>query len=232
MEFHVEHVGKVASTMDTAKARAREGAPDGTTLVATEMTAGRGQHDHTWFAPEGGWYASIIVRDVQDPRLLTLALGNAVADILEIAGAEPRLKWVNDVFADGKKLAGVLCEAESKGSDVDFIVAGIGINLNGTTNDWPDGLDQTATTLETILGVDTCIEDTEETILATIGAWIDKVRDGRDDEVLARFRDRDLLLGRKVRIDDVKGTAEGIDDDGHLILDGQAVTGGEVKLLD
>lgn len=232
MDFHVEHLGKVASTMDTAKARAREGAPDGTVLGAEEMTAGRGQHSHTWFAPEGGWYASIIVRDVQDPRLLTLAIGNAVADVLEVAGADPRVKWVNDVYVEDKKVAGVLCEAESKGSDVDFIVAGIGINLNGSTADWPDGLDSTATTLEAVLGADTCIEDTEPFILDSIGAWIDKVRDGRDDEVLARFRDRDLLRGRKVQAGDVTGTAEGIDDDGHLIVDGQAVTGGPVELLE
>lgn len=232
MDFHVDHVGAVASTMDDAKARARDGAPDGTTLVAESMNAGRGQHDRTWHAPEGGWYASIVIRDVDDPRLLTLALGNAVADVLEIAGADPQIKWVNDVFVDGKKIAGILCEAESSGDAVDFIVAGIGINLNGSTDDWPDGLDASAATLEQILGVDTCIEDTEPFILEAIGKWVEKVRTGKHDDIIARTRQRDFLQGRQVRVDDVEGTAEGIDDSGHLLVDGEAVSTGTVELVD
>ncbi len=229
MDFHVEHVGAVASTMDDAKAKAREGAPDGTTLIASSMTAGRGQHGHSWHAPEGGWYASIVVRDVDDPRLLTLALGNAVADIFEISGADPEIKWVNDVMLEGKKAAGILCEAESTGDHVDFIVAGIGINLNGNTDDWPDDLAKTATTLETVLGVDTCIEDTEAYILESIGDWIEKVRAGKFDDVIARTRDRDFLRGKAVEVDGQSGTADGINDDGHLMLDGQPVVSGSVS---
>lgn len=233
MDFHVEHVGAVASTMDEAKARARDGAPDGTVLVAEQMSAGRGQHGHIWHAPEGGWYASIIVRDVADPRLLTLALGNAMADVLEIAGADPQLKWVNDVLVDGKKVAGILCEAESTGDSVDFIVAGIGINLNGSTQDWPDGLADTATTLEQVLGgVDTCIPDTEPYILESIGEWIDRVRAGKGDDVITRFRQRDYLQGHTVQVDGSEGTAEGIDDDGHLVVAGQAVVSGPVLVVD
>jgi BirA family biotin operon repressor/biotin-[acetyl-CoA-carboxylase] ligase len=231
MNFDVTEMGAVASTMDDTKALAREGAADGTTLVASAMSAGRGQHGRNWHAPVGGWYASIIVRDVTDPQLLTLALGNAVADILEIAGADPQIKWVNDVLVDGKKVAGVLCEAESTGSDVDFIVAGIGINLNGSTADWPDGLDATSTTLETILGADTCIEDTQDIILQTIGNWIDKVRAGKGDDVIARTRERDFLLGKTIEVDGAKGTAGGIDAAGRLLVGAIAVQSGTVLIV-
>ncbi len=232
MDFQVEHVGAVASTMDDAKQRARDGAPDGTTLVASSMTAGRGQHGRSWHAPEGGWYASIIIRDVADPRMLTLALGNAVADVLEIAGAEPRIKWVNDVYVDDRKVAGILCEAESTGDALDFIVAGIGINLNGSTDDWPDGLNALAGTLEQVLGVDTCIEDTEPFILEAIGDWVEKVRSGKHDDVIARTRQRDYLRSRQVDVEGTLGTAGGIDDNGHLLVDGQPVAAGTVTLVD
>ena len=84
----VVRLAATASTMDEAKRLARAGAPDGTTVVAESMTAGRGTHGHAWHAPKGGLYVSIVVRDLQDPHLLTLALGNAVADVLEVAGAD------------------------------------------------------------------------------------------------------------------------------------------------
>lgn len=219
------------STQDKARELARKGAEDGTVVVAKTMTGGRGQHGRSWHAPEGGWYASIIIRDLQDPRFLTLSLGNAVAELLEITGADPQLKWVNDVWIDGKKIAGILVESESTGSNLDFLVAGIGINFNGTANDFPEALRETSVTLEDVLGVDTCIEDTEAYILDTLKAAIDKARRGENLEILNAFRARDALKGQKVRVGDVEGTAERIDENGCLVIDGTPVDAGTVELL-
>lgn len=236
MSFRIERVESCTSTMDEARTMARGGADDGTVVVAKTMTGGRGQRGTAWHAPEGGLYLSIVLRDLDDPRLLTLALGNAVADTLEIAGAEPRLKWVNDVMVDDQKIAGLLVEAESTGSDIDFLVAGIGLNVAGDTQGWPDGLADTATTLERVLGAEACSPDLEAALLDQVLFWLRRVRDGRTDEILDTWRRRDWLQGRTVEAPGeagpVSGEAQGIDDEGRLIIDGVVVETGPVRLVD
>lgn len=242
----VERLASVGSTMDVARDRARAGAPDGTVVVAEEMTGGRGSHGRQWVAPKGGLYLSIVLRDLKDPHLLTLALGNAVADTLEVAGVEPRLKWVNDVYAAapdgkglGKKIAGILVEGESTGGRFDFLVAGIGVNVNGKAADLR-GLERAATTLEDQLGCDSCIPDLEALLLDSVGRWVGRVRDGQDGEVVAAFRARDCLAGRRVRVADgkavVEGTADGVDGRGRLLVKAkggvQAMSTGTVQVLD
>jgi BirA family biotin operon repressor/biotin-[acetyl-CoA-carboxylase] ligase len=219
------------STQDEARRLANVGAADGTVVVAKEMTGGRGQGNNTWHAPIGGWYASIIVRDIKDPRFLTLALGNAVANLMEIAGADAKLKWVNDVWIDDKKVAGVLVEGESTGDQIDFLVAGIGINFNGTATTFPGELSASSITLEDALGVETCIEDTQEYILEELQRAIRKARAGENLEILNDFRARDALQGRAVRVGEVEGIAERIDENGYLLISGIPVHSGPVQLL-
>ncbi|MFA5943251.1 MAG: biotin--[acetyl-CoA-carboxylase] ligase [Candidatus Thermoplasmatota archaeon] len=222
----IERHASVGSTMDLARQRARAGAPDGTVVVAEEMTAGRGTKGNFWTAPKGGLYLSMVLRGLKDPHLLTLALGNAVADALEVAGVEPRLKWVNDVHvADsagsgiGRKVAGILVEGESTGDTFDFFVAGIGVNVNGKASNLK-GVEATATTLEDELGCDSCIPDFEALLLDAVARWVGLVRDGRDAEIVAAFRSRDALIGKPVKVTDggdvVEGQADGIDDQGRL----------------
>jgi BirA family transcriptional regulator, biotin operon repressor / biotin---[acetyl-CoA-carboxylase] ligase len=181
----------------------------------------------------------MVVRDIADPHLLTLALGNAVADALEIAGVEPRLKWVNDVLVGGRKVAGILVESESTGDRIDFLVAGVGVNVNGHAEDFPADLQAAATTLEDELQCESCIPDLEAILLDSMRKWADRVRQGRDEEVLAAFRARDLLPGASVRVEaggeSVEGTAEGVDAKGRLLVRSggvqHALSGGTVTLL-
>lgn len=226
--------------MDEAKRMAHEGAPGGTVVVAREMTGGRGTHGRGWAAPPGGLYMSLIIRDLEDPHLLTLALGNAVADALEVAGLEPQLKWVNDVWSGGRKVAGILVEGESTGDRIDFLVAGIGINVNGDPSIFPEGLRPTVTTLQADLGAEQCIEDLETLLLQEASRWITLVGEGEERQVLDAWRDRDALKGRQVRVEiadqTLEGTAEGIDARGHLLVeigDGGiiAVENGTVHLM-
>lgn len=240
----IERHETVGSTMDVAKERARAGAPDGLVVVADEMTGGRGSHGRPWVAPKGGLYLSIVLRDLKDPHLLTLALGNAVADALEVAGIDPRLKWVNDVHvADrdgpglGRKVAGILVEGESTGDAIDFLVAGIGVNVNGPASRLT-GVESIATTVEDQLGCDSCIPDLEALLLDSVGRWVGRVRDGREAEIVASFRARDAIRGLRVRVEDgqvTEGVAEGIDEAGHLLVraEGQvrALATGTVQVL-
>lgn len=245
MSWTVERVASVASTMDVAKAKARSGAPDRWAVVAESMTGGRGTQGRPWHAPVGGLYTSFVLRGVGDQHALTLALGNAVADVLEVAGVEPRLKWVNDVLVGGqaggkpgKKIAGILVEAESTGAAFDFIVCGIGINLNGHASEFPAALRESVTTLEDELACGVCVPDLEGFLWQSVDRWLDHAANA-PGRVLERFRERDALLGRRVAVESqgarIEGTAAGLDEKGRLLVKGangtRAVASGSVLLV-
>lgn len=196
-------------------------------MSAAEQTAGRGRHGRTWVAPPGrALLCSVIVREL--PRLLPLAAGLAVADTVDdaagTAGAA-RVKWPNDVWLDGRKVAGILVEGRPQEG---WGVVGIGLNVALRDSDFPPELTSTATTLG--LGPD-AIEPTMQTLLAALERWVA----ASSDEVLDAVRSRDALLGQPVRWADGSGHGGGIDGDGRLIVltDGGRVEleAGEVHLL-
>jgi BirA family transcriptional regulator, biotin operon repressor / biotin---[acetyl-CoA-carboxylase] ligase len=125
---------EVSSTNDAAKLLALEGEEEGTVIVAKRQTAGKGRLGRHWSAPEGGIYLSIILRPeitAGEMLRLTVMSGIPVADaISDMTLMNAQLKWPNDVMVQGKKVSGMLMEASSKGGAIDFLVLGIGINLN------------------------------------------------------------------------------------------------------
>ncbi|MHB8633151.1 MAG: biotin--[acetyl-CoA-carboxylase] ligase [Thermoplasmatota archaeon] len=223
MKWQVEHVAETASTMQDVKERARRGAPDGFAIVAERQTAGHGTKGRSWASPRGGWYASFVVRGVKNARLLTLALANAVADALEIAGVEPAVKWVNDIWVGGKKIAGILVEGEATGDEIDFLVCGIGLNANGKSAAL--GVPG-ATTLEEQLGCESCVPDLEAVVWDSVSRWRQTL-EADPAAVLAAFARRDALRGQRVRAEGATGVAQGIDDGGRLLV---ATTAGVVAV--
>ena len=115
-----EHHDTIGSTNERARELADEGAAHGTLVTAGEQTAGRGRQGRTWQTPAGvAIAASLVLREFDD--LLPLRAGLAVADV---AGPGALVKWPNDVWVDGKKIAGILVEARG-----DWAVLGIGVNV-------------------------------------------------------------------------------------------------------
>jgi BirA family biotin operon repressor/biotin-[acetyl-CoA-carboxylase] ligase len=131
------------STNDVALVHAKAGAAHGTIVTADTQTAGRGRLGRTWASPpDANLYLSIIVRSprsLAELAPLTLAIGIGVVDAVRAEGVDGALKWPNDVFAGGRKLAGVLCEVAGDGC----VVAGIGVNVN----DVPPEVAATATSI-------------------------------------------------------------------------------------
>ena len=128
--FVVQHHAVLPSTMDAARACARDGAPDGTVVVAGRQTQGRGRQGRDWFSPEGNLYASILLRPGLPPARLSelgFVVALAVADVVDavLPGGRARLKWPNDVLVDGRKIAGILVEI----SEDNAAVVGIGLNI-------------------------------------------------------------------------------------------------------
>ncbi len=137
------------TTMDVAHALAQEGAPHGTVVAAREQTAARGRRGRTWLAPRGGLWMSVICRPAEASGMehLSLRIGLAVAEVLEQllpAIGRVQVKWPNDLLLDGRKVAGILCEARWEGDRLGWVIGAIGLNL---TNSLPEELAGQATSL-------------------------------------------------------------------------------------
>ena len=216
---------------DSTNARARElaaaGAPHGTTITANEQTAGRGRQGRTWVAPPGrALLCSVLVREL--PRLLPLAAGVAVAETVDAVAPltdGALVKWPNDVWLSGRKVAGILVEGRPQEG---WGVIGIGLNVAVREADFPPELRSTATTLG--LGPE-AIEPTLTRLLGALGTWLG----ASPDVVLDAVRARDALRDQPVRWADGSGRGGGIDGDGRLIVltdDGRVgLEAGEVHLL-
>lgn len=128
----IEVVEEIGSTNAELLGRGRAGASHGTALRACRQSAGRGQRAHGWTSPEGGLYFSVLVRPEVPATMLPglpIACSLGILEALHAAGcSRAQLKWPNDVVVGGHKLAGILTELGTCGSDV-FAVCGVGLNM-------------------------------------------------------------------------------------------------------
>jgi len=125
--------------------------PHGTVVVAAMQTRGRGRFGRVWHSPEGGLWFSVLFkpRKLLKPHFFTRACSVAVVRALKKFGIESRLKWPNDVYCDGKKIAGILTESVFEEDALRAIIVGIGINVN---NDLPDHLIEKSVTMLDLTG--------------------------------------------------------------------------------
>lgn len=143
-------LAETASTNDVARDWALAGAPDGALVIAARQTRGRGRRERIWDSPAStGLYVSFVLRPdwpaEQAPNLAIVA-GMAAFRALEKAGAANlRIKWPNDVLANGKKICGVLVEPRLGAGRIEFAVVGIGINVGQGVGDFPPDLRLPAT---------------------------------------------------------------------------------------
>jgi BirA family transcriptional regulator, biotin operon repressor / biotin---[acetyl-CoA-carboxylase] ligase len=209
------HLEAVPSTMEAAHDAAARGAAHGTAIIADRQTAGRGTRGRDWDSGIGGLWFSVIARPSRTEALeaLSLRVGLALAAAIELASpALPRLavKWPNDLLVDGKKLAGILCEARWSGGTCQWVVIGVGVNV---ANELPAALRPTAARLA----------DWEPGLLArnlapqVVAAIAMAARSAGPLSAaeLAAFAQRDALAGKRLTAPLV-GTAEGITSGGAL----------------
>lgn len=218
---------ETGSTNDVAATLAERGAPEGTTVIASRQTAGRGRFGRTWFSPQGaGLYVSLVCRDSAAAPLLTLAGGVAVAEGIRAAtGLPAMIKWPNDVVAGDararRKLAGILAEASTGAAGLQYVILGLGINLR--TAAYPAELADRATSIETELGraVDAGMVLSET--LAAFHALFTRLAAGDRQHVLARWRalapsSRGAVVEWTTPAGERRGTSAGIDEGGALLV--------------
>jgi BirA family biotin operon repressor/biotin-[acetyl-CoA-carboxylase] ligase len=215
----------VASTMDEAAALAEAGEPEGTAVVAEEQTAGRGRADREWHSPRGaGILCSVVLRPLVDPRrlgALPLLAGVAVAESIEAtAGLACQLKWPNDVWIDGRKVAGILTTARSGHAGLEYVVVGVGINVNIRPEELPPG----ATSLMATTGRTLDQSVIQATLLERLDEGYRAFAGGAAAAGLAAWRRRAVLVGEVVAVGVERrcrvGTMRGVADDGALLLEG------------
>ncbi len=148
---------RIGSTNDYAQELARQLAPHGTLVVADEQTAGRGRWQRNWSTPPGAALAfSLVLRPDGIPSAWLTGLNAlgalAVALALEAWDLGARIKWPNDVLLSGRKVAGVLVEADWVGERLAAVVLGIGVNVKGGSAPSDDEVDFPATSVEEVLG--------------------------------------------------------------------------------
>jgi BirA family biotin operon repressor/biotin-[acetyl-CoA-carboxylase] ligase len=229
----------VSSTNDAAGVLADRGAPEGTVIVANAQASGRGRQGRTWASPEGaGLYVSALLRPTQDVPLLTIAAGVAVAEGIQSAtGLTADLKWPNDVFVGGRKVAGILAEASGSTAG-SYVIVGFGINVMPAA--YPPEVAVRATSIEVELGrgVDRGVLLAE--CLVSLARRYTELQRGRVADVADAWRRRAAAtFGRRVRGDVggvvLEGVVEGLDETGALVVRTKAglapVTAGEVIWL-
>jgi len=136
----IEHTPLSPSTNDRLKQRARAGAVEWTVVLADAQSAGRGRQGRRWSSPPGNLYMSVLLRPAPpDARwsVIPLVAGLAVGEALAAEGLDVRLKWPNDVMAEGRKVGGILAEATSGADGLESVVLGIGVNVAVRPPDLP-----------------------------------------------------------------------------------------------
>jgi BirA family biotin operon repressor/biotin-[acetyl-CoA-carboxylase] ligase len=242
------YVPEIPSTNTMARTLGRQGAPEGTIVVADAQSAGRGQADRIWISPpELNLYVSIVLKPALTPAqapLLSLMAAVALVDTLRRKAVSCGIKWPNDVFVGDRKVAGILTEMETDGDHVHFVVVGIGVNVNMTQMalaHYLGPIAQTATSLQIALGHEISREHLLAVLLSDLEQWYDDFCTRGVTILKPAWEERSLMCGRRIHASTAdtawEGTAEGIDHLGRLWIrqdDGSRLsfTSADVRFLD
>ena len=227
---HVTVLATVTSTNDEAKRLAeQEAAPAGTIVIAGEQTRGRGRAGRSWASPAGaGVYLSMVFRPegFEQSGPISILAGLGVARSLDAAlpGLHPKLKWPNDLYANGLKFGGILTEAAWVGARPRYLVAGVGINVRPLGKGISQRIARSATSLDEELGTTVALTAVADAVVEGLRAHLTDRRPtlGPGDlEDLDRYdgmRDRrgSLQLGNEE--EPLSGTCVGIAPDGALLF--------------
>lgn len=231
----------IDSTNEEAKRKALEGAPNGSLFVAEQQTGGKGRLGRSWASPTGtGLWFSVLLRPGILPlrvSVTTLLAGLAVSRaISRLSGCDAKIKWPNDIVIGDKKVCGILTEMTAEVDRIEFVVVGIGVNVNNTA--FPEAIREKATSV--------CIESRKplrrvallQEALFQFESLL-KQNAESDPAFWEEYKNSCISLGRRVgftrRGAAMKGTAVDLSPEGELIVefsDGtrETVTAGEVSV--
>ncbi len=235
----------VSSTIDIAAARARDGAFEGTVIVAESQTSGRGRLGRRWSSPpSSGIWCSIILRPAVSPRdapKLTLLAAVAVARVLnDRYQIEAQIKWPNDVTIKGRKICGALTELVAEQDAVKYVITSFGLNVNQTPSMFPLEIADMATSMRIETGRKFERAEVLRSILRALDEQYAHFQQDGGALVRQEWRRLSCTLGKRIRVqlrqERVEGVARDIEDDGSLVVEVKggalrSVSYGDVTLL-
>lgn len=218
----------VESTNDIAYKMAKDGYPEGTAIIADLQEKGRGRMGRRWQSPPGvNIYTSLILRPPISPLKapqITFVSAIAVAETIKgfCPGLSPKIKWPNDILINYKKVSGILTEMNSEMDRVDFIISGIGVNVNMTEDMFLEDLRGIATSIkiETGITIDR-VAFLKRLFIEFERQYIRYLNEGFTP-ILESWRSFSCLDGKEVEViqfeERLKGVVQGVDDEGALLL--------------
>ncbi len=234
---------EVTSTQSIAKSMAAQGAREGTVIVAETQSGGRGRVARSWVSPVGGIYFSVILRpDIKPAEALQLPLiaGIAVARAIDkLTGLKPKLKWPNDIIVNDLKTGGILTEMSAEVDRLEWVIIGIGLNVNTPQESFPSEVKGTAVSLMEAGGKHVPRVKLLQYILAELEALYDDFSKSGFELLREQWKALSNTIGAEVNIssstEQLVGRAIDIDSDGALIVqkeDGtkERIIAGDVRL--
>ncbi len=241
-DIDIEVLDTATSTNALLKERAEAGVREGTLLVTAMQTEGRGRLDRRFFSPKDrGLYFSFVVKPTTESGdFLTIVAAIATHSVIEKYSPKTiGIKWINDIYADGKKCAGILVEGSRNidNGSLKYAIVGIGINLYEPEGGYPDDIKNIATAM---FDNATNHIDIENKIVAEIvNTFFDLFNNFLKDRVIAEYKSRLFILGKSVTVcksdQEVLAKAIDIDREGRLVVrleDGhlESLNCGEIRL--
>jgi BirA family biotin operon repressor/biotin-[acetyl-CoA-carboxylase] ligase len=215
----------IDSTNNCARALAGCWADEGTVVLAEEQTAGKGRQGRSWYTnPQENLTFSVILRPKLPPdalNLLPLLTAVAIAEAIEAeTGLRVQCKWPNDILVNGKKASGILIEGSVKGDAVEYVVLGIGINVNQTT--FPADIAHRATSLRTETGQPLDRVKLLQAVLRALDSRYRAVMKSGFQSILPEWISRSAMMERQITVSEngnqFSGVVKGLAPDGALIV--------------
>jgi len=227
-KFH--YFEEIDSTNSCARRLADAGAPEGEVVIAERQFEGRGRLGRSWESPPYcNLYFSLLLRPALAPvhaPQMTLMAAVALADTVAAFVVEPPvIKWPNDILLQGKKVAGILTESSCDAKHIEFVILGIGVNLNFPCERMPASIRDRATSLMEVGGKSFSRENFLRRLIQDLDRCYGILEDFGFDAIAPRWEAYFALRGRRVRVEMgdevISGTATGIDGDGALLLEAE-----------
>jgi BirA family biotin operon repressor/biotin-[acetyl-CoA-carboxylase] ligase len=216
----IYHFQKVSTTMDTAKALARDGAPHLSCVIAENQTRGRGRLNRQWVSSRGGLWFTLIVKPNLPPPLVyiynfaaSLSLSRVLNRLFDV---DVSVKWPNDLLLGGRKLSGMLSEMETQADMVKFLVIGIGINVNNN----PDNKEFKAVSLKNDLKQRV---SRKQILTEFLYEFQNRIQEIDSQNIIDQWKEQTTTIGSRVRVETLdriyEGKAIDVDETGALIIE-------------